>query len=400
MTILPDQKDYIQKHFEAMQNKIEFLSLLNYAKSILFGEKGEPFVIRQLNYYINTASKAASYQAFEIKKKNGGTRNILAPNQGLKAIQSCLSLILQEIYIVNAAAKGFVKGRSIVDNASIHIQQYYVFNIDLKDFFSSIDQARVWARLKMAPINLNSSTNRQELSNIIAKLCCHELEVERLNMEGEWEKQKKNVLPQGAPTSPVLSNLICEKLDKRLTGVARRFGLRYSRYADDITFSSLHHVYNNEGDFVREITRIINEQNFHIKETKTRMQGQGYRQEVTGLIVNERVNVPKRYTKELRKWLYLWENYGHDRAYLFFKQSYLNDKIRDNRFKPDMIKILAGKLDFLKMIRGAEDHMYKKLQQRFLALIPKTSSLSKVLDTWEELGIEKAMEEYYAHRTA
>lgn len=400
MNILPEEADYIRKNFEMIRDKDEFLSLLNYAKAILYGKDYKPFRIRQLNYYINTASKGNSYQTFQIKKKAGGTRTIFAPNEGLKAIQSCLSLILGTLYQANASATGFVRGRSIFDNAKIHVGQHYVFNIDLKDFFPSIDQARVWGRLKLAPFNLGEKNGRQILANIIAKLCCHEFDVERMDVSGEWKKEKRSVLPQGAPTSPVISNLICEKLDKRLVGIAKRFGLKYSRYADDITFSSLHYVYHRQGDFFKEVERVINDQNFHIKESKTRIQGEGYRQEVTGLVVNDKVNVRKRYVKELRKWLYLWETYGYEKTYVFFRISYLKDGRSNASSKPDMSKVMAGKLDFLKMIRGAQDPLYRKLLDRFQKLSPKHSALTIILDTWEKFGIEKAMEKFYEYRTA
>lgn len=100
--------------------------------------------------------------------------------------------------------------------------------------------------------------------------------------------------------------MICERLDIRLSGVAKRFGLKYSRYADDITFSSMHNVYQKDSEFLIEIARIITDQNFHIKESKTRLQKQGFRQEVTGLIVNDKPNVNKRYISQLRMWIYCW----------------------------------------------------------------------------------------------
>jgi hypothetical protein len=108
--------------------------------------------------------------------------------------------------------------------------------------------------------------------------------------------------------------------------VARRFGLKYSRYADDITFSSMHNVYQPESDFLKELQRIILEQGFHIKESKTRLQKDGYRKEVTGLLVNEKANVQQRYIKQLRMWLYYWERYGYERAAGLFLQEYIADK--------------------------------------------------------------------------
>jgi retron-type reverse transcriptase len=179
---------------------------------------------------------------FTIKKKSGQDRTIHSPIKGLKEFQKALNIILQCIHEPHEAATGFIVGKSIVDNAKIHVGQTYVYNIDLKDFFPSIDRSRVWGRLLIAPFNLGVSEEKRTIANFIATLCCTPMDVERFK-DNEWISLKTSVLPQGAPTSPTLTNIICERLDKRLTGVAMRFGLNYSRYADDITFSSKHNTY-------------------------------------------------------------------------------------------------------------------------------------------------------------
>ena len=129
---------------------------------------------------------------------SGAERVILAPAAGLKSIQKCLNLILQTIYVPHPAATGFVPRKSIVDNAKIHSGSLYVYNIDLKDFFPSIDQARVWGRLKHPPFNLNEKNGTLELANIIASLCCEKMDVERLDENKEWQSVARNVLPQGS----------------------------------------------------------------------------------------------------------------------------------------------------------------------------------------------------------
>jgi hypothetical protein len=365
---------------------------------------------------------------------------------------------------------GFVRNKSVVDNAQLHAGNLYVYNIDLKDFFPSVDQARVWKCLQLKPFNLNKAssvepeymkwedfkneywkseepvtflkgkgrmftktpygnlyvannfdeakdkyiilgssslktkdgeslegtlwlvnkipnTGRLDIANIIASLCCTEMQVERKNEKGEWEKVKRNVLPQGGPTSPVITNIVCQKLDYLLSGVAKRFGLKYSRYADDITFSSMHNVYQPESEFIKELHRIIAEQNFHIKESKTRLQKDGYRKEVTGLLVNEKANVQQRYIKQLRMWLYYWERYGYERASGFFLQQYIADKGHVKNGKPDMANVISGKLDYLKMVKGADNELYQKLKTRFENLTGKVASVSKNLIEIEEAEI-------------
>jgi RNA-directed DNA polymerase len=386
--------NHIKESYAAMSSKEDLLELLNYSKGIIYGEKAKPFELKQLNYY--SYGNNNKYSAFNILKKSGAERTIHAPVSGLKAIQKCLNLILQTIYEPHKAATGFVPNKSIVDNASVHKGSIYVYNIDLKDFFPSIDQARVWGRLQKPPFNLNKDNNRMPLANIIAALSCYEMEVERKNKQtGEWEKAVKNVLPQGAPTSPTITNIICERLDIRLSGVAKRFGLRYSRYADDITFSSMHNVFQKDAEFLKEIQRIITDQNFIIKESKTRLQKQGYRQEVTGLLVNDKVNVQQRYIKQLRMWLYLWEKYGYEKATTYFSQQYISDKGHTKKLPPVMQNVISGKLEYLKMVKGADNTLYKKLRYRFERLLSKNNQFDEILNTWEKEGIEKAMELYY-----
>ena len=454
--------DQIRTAFEKMQSREDLLHLLNEVKPLIYGEKAVPFELKQLTWYANPKLGGKRYTEFKIKKKSGAQRSIHSPVKGLKAIQKTLAYILHCVYEPHKAAMGFVRERSIVDNAKIHVGNRYVYNIDLKDFFPSIDQSRVWKCLQLKPIDLKDKVNytfpnnikdekiieslefvdnfeqtsyaiftdktkalvsikkgfkeingefhsifdnddthqilpgwglteingkpwivdendilgslsynlsRAGIADLIGKICCTELEVERKNQNGEWVKVLRNVIPQGAPTSPIISNIICQRLDYLLTGVAKKFGLKYSRYADDITFSSMHNVYQTEGEFLKELQRIIAEQGFHIKETKTRLQKDGYRKEVTGLLVNEKVNVQKRYIKQLRMWLYFWESYGYERASGFFLQQYIVEKGHIKNGKPDMTNVIAGKLDYLKMVKGADNELYLKLMNRFDKLI-------------------------------
>ena len=351
-----------------MQTKDDLLALLNSAKPLLYGPRTVRFEKRHINWYAGPKLNTKRYRQFTIKKRSGGDRTIHAPVKGLKAIQRTLAFILQCVFEPHKAATGFVKGRSIIDNAKVHIGNRYIYNIDLKDFFSTIDQARVWKCLQLRPFGLSndqkSTSQRLALANIVASLCCAEIEVERLNEQGKWTLVKRNVLPQGAPTSPVLSNVICQRLDYLLTAVAKRFGLQYTRYADDLTFSSMHDVYGEDQEFVKELRRIVTDQRFYIKASKTRLQKEGSRQEVTGLLVNKKINVQKGYIKELRMWLNYWERYGYKKVESFFvqHQSGAGEKA------PNMHSVIQGKLTFLKMVKGVGDTTYAKLKERYDAL--------------------------------
>jgi len=369
MKLNSDQLTYIYGAFHDMKSKEDLLELLNYSKRILYGENTIPFQIKVLTYYSNPTLAKKRYVNFTVKKKSGSDRQIHAPVKGLKVIQRSLNLILQTVFTPHPAAKGFAPGKSIVDNASLHAGSFYVYNIDLKDFFPSIDQARIWKCLQLKPFNLSRETNRIGLANIIASLCCSSMEVERLNEQGVIEKEVHNVLPQGAPTSPILTNVVCQKLDFLLSGVAKRFGLKYSRYADDITFSSMYNVFQQDSIFFQELNRIITEQGFSINKSKTRLQKQGYRQEVTGLIVNTKANVQKRYIKQLRSWLYLWETYGFEKAKTCFLNDYVGDKGHVISGQPRMENVIDGKLEYLKMVKGYNNDTYIKLHARFVELV-------------------------------
>lgn len=389
---------YIKQAFSNMKDKEDFLSLLNYCKPLIYGEKSIPFEMRQLNYHCNPKNNKNRYYSFNIRKKSGTLRTIHAPNKGLKALQKCLNVILQAVFEPHQAATGFIPGKSVVDNAKIHIGKNYVYNIDLKDFFPSIEKARVYSRLKFPPFRLDNE--RAKLANIIAGLCCQEMEVERL-ADGQWIKKPEFVLPQGAPTSPTLTNIICERLDRRLTGAAMKHGVSYSRYADDITFSSDHNTYQKDGEFLKEVAKIITGQNFIIKDEKTRLQKKGYRQEVTGLLVNRNVNVQRRYTKEIRMWLYYWEHFGYDRAYEFFLPRYKAEKGHVKKGKPNLENVLKGKLDYLKMVRGEDDLLYLKLRARFYKIREtfidqpdREKHITDVLNIFVKEGLDAAMSVY------
>ena len=469
--------DQIRTAFDKMQTKEDLLHVLNEAKPMVYGDKAVPFALKQLTWYANPKLGRKRYVEFKIKKKSGAERCINAPVKGLKALQKTLNFVLQCVYEPHNAAMGFVRDRSIVDNAQLHEGRLYVYNIDLKDFFPSVDQARVWKCLQLKPFNLNKQsspepkymkwevflkdymnaadeltfidfkaqtpygviyldknfdegqdkylliprnkkenqalkgpfklvnklpdTSRLDIANIIASLCCTEMEVERQNTSGEWEKTKRNVLPQGAPTSPIISNIICQRLDYLLSAVARRFGLKYSRYADDITFSSMHNVFQSDGEFLKELHRIIAEQNFHIKKSKTRLQKDGYRKEVTGLLVNEKANVQQRYIKQLRMWLYYWERYGYDRAAGFFMQQYSIDKENVMKGNPNMENVIAGKLEYLKMVKVGDNELYLKLKERFEKLTttdrkPKTISDGEIKTQTDTNQIKITLEVYEA----
>lgn len=270
-----------------------------------------------------------NYSIFFIDKKDGGKREILAPKKDLKIIQKKLSKILEECYIeiseknnkINFnSINGFITGKSIITNAKKHTNKRYVLNIDLKDFFPSITFNRIVGFLKKNKY----FKLEHDVAMLIAQIACH-----------------KGSLPQGSPSSPIISNLIMLSLDKEINILAKQHGLTYSRYADDITLSTNKKNFPNEiasGNGIewnihKKLETLINNYKFNINHKKIRMQYKTSRQEVTGIIVNKKVNVNRKYIRNVKAMLnksiinHSMENYE------YFKLS------------------LRGKIDFIYQVR-------------------------------------------------
>lgn len=374
-------KKQIVKQASLLKSKEDLLDLLNRIKRDEIEEMGidaskfHPFTMRHINYYCSPNNVFHRYRQFYIKKKSGGTRVITAPrNRSFMMMLQAVNKILKAIYTPSDYAMGFTEGRSVVSNATIHKGQNYVFNIDLKDFFPSVEQFRVWKRLQLKPFNFP-----KQIANIIAGLCSMRQTREIIDetKEHKNDKRYKYVLPQGSPVSPIITNMICDTLDRRLAGLAHRFGLCYSRYADDITFSSMHYVYAPNGKFRTELCRIISDQGFTLNEDKTRLQKVGARQEVTGIIVSKKLNVTKKYVRDIRNILYIWDRYGYTAAIAKFLPKYKAAKGHVKKGNPDLQNVIDGKLMYLKMIKGEEDSVYIKLYTKFQSLLNRDTSLDK-----------------------
>ena len=387
MKIEQEHIESLRKGFAELENKADLVHLLNLSKRVLYGEKCSDLRISSFSYYANPKFCKKRYKTFTVKKKSGADRTIHAPVRGLKSILRALNLVLQCVDKPHFAATGFVPEKSIADNARKHVGHHYVYNLDLKDFFHSFDRNRVKMGFMSAPFDLKGE--KEPLAFLLASLCTHPFEV-----DGEI----RTVLPQGSPTSPTLTNILCKKLDRRLNGLAKRFGATFTRYADDITFSSSHNFYSDE-KFTKELRRIIEvDQQLAINPKKTRLQKEAYRQEVTGLIVNEKVNVRRRYVKQIRMWLYYWEKYGYDRAERVFRKDYVMDKGHVKDHDSRFVMVLHGKLEFLKMVKGEGDGTYRGLKERFdilkqtgLKTVRHRFLMKDILSILEKQGLEAAL---------
>jgi RNA-directed DNA polymerase len=281
MTLDSNQKLIIAQDLRSAVTILDLAKVFN--KVIAFNYSGDEneqplFTEKSLKYYIYGKSMQ-SYQSFTIPKKSGGIRTILAPNNERKYLQKIINVCLQSLYTPYNQAHGFIPKRSIVTNAKVHTNKKYVYNIDLKDFFPSISYHRINAVLsKVKQFNLQA-----DIASILANVCCYE-----------------GHLPQGAPTSPTLSNFVCISLDVKLYKLSSKLNFTYTRYADDITISCNENIFSDE--FKSSIFDIIRQEGFEINPAKERLQlnnvlvdGQLIRQhqEVTGITVNTKTNVPK-----------------------------------------------------------------------------------------------------------
>ncbi|WP_210608073.1 retron St85 family RNA-directed DNA polymerase [Priestia flexa] len=289
-------------------------NLLNNQLPVIFDKKHlsllmgvEPSI---LGYYIFNSDNF--YKEYKIPKSNGDLRVLSAPSFNLKSIQRWILENILYNYQVSNNANGFVIGKSIRDNAEPHIGKEIVINIDIKDFFPSINFERIFY------LFYNSGYTK-EISYTFAKLLTY-----------------NKLLPQGSPASPYLANIICNRLDKRLSGLASKIKASYTRYADDITFSGEANIVN----YIKTLRNIIESENFSINENKLRIQKQNSMQEVTGLTVNNGVKVKRKYKKNLEQHIYYCKKYG---VYSHLEHTGAKDK---SYFK----EYLYGMASYIKMI--------------------------------------------------
>ena len=280
--------------FSEITSKDDFFKLLNIPK-------------RNMTYLLyNKQDKGTenSYNTFEIPKKSGGVRTIHAPNDELKFVQKRLASLLwrtqKKIWTERAVAKNkssaslkinqknvapnishaFEENKSIITNAKIHRNKKYVLNVDLANFFDSFHFGRVKGFFEKdrdfkVPV---------DVALVISQIVCY-----------------KGVLPQGAPTSPIITNMICRILDLRILKLAKKYRLDYTRYADDLTFSTnVKNFSDKYNAFLQELENEITRGGFKINSKKTRLQFDSSRQEVTGLVVNKKINVQRKYFKDTK----------------------------------------------------------------------------------------------------
>ncbi|MCC6131745.1 MAG: RNA-directed DNA polymerase [Acidobacteria bacterium] len=247
--------------------------------------------LRWLTYHRNAAA-LVHYHRFGIPKKSGGIRAISAPKASLAVAQRWILTRILSRLTPDDAAHGFVHGRSIVSNAAPHAGRRVVINMDMKDFFPTVTFRRVKGLFRRLGYN-------EPVAVLLALLCTEPPRVAaELGGKAYFIALSSRTLPQGACTSPAITNAVCHRLDRRLTGLAARHGFTYTRYADDLTFSG--DDATAVGRLLRSIQSIAGSEGFVPHPEKTRVMRRGERQEVTGVTVNDKVGVSRREVRELR----------------------------------------------------------------------------------------------------
>jgi RNA-directed DNA polymerase len=335
--------DDLKQHFLDLKEPEDVAKLLEVSHS-------------RLKYHIRSGPEDKRYIDFLIPKKSGKSRIISAPCTPLKILQRKLSQVLYSVYEPKSGAQGFIPGRSILTNAKRHEHKRFILNIDLKDFFHSIHFGRVQGIFMKPPYNLP-----KEVAVVLAKICCY-----------------SGRLPQGAPTSPIVSNMICARMDSELRKLAKEFKCTYyTRYADDITFSTTLSKFPPELAYIeksedtskliigQKLSSIIQGNGFEINQDKVRLQHKSQHQEVTGLTVNQFPNVKRSFVREISSMLHIWDKFGLSSAeekYREKRQNYLSESgYTLPKFKevPSFKEVLRGKINFLGMVRGKDNKIFQ-----------------------------------------
>ncbi|MBA4496090.1 reverse transcriptase domain-containing protein [Paenactinomyces guangxiensis] len=286
--------------------------------------------LKWLTYHRDTAT-ICHYHRFTIPKKSGGMREISAPKPKLRRAQEWVKTHILGGSEVHPSAYGFIPGRSTVDNAKCHLKRAAVIKMDLKDFFPSITFWRVKGLFQSFGYSAAIST--------LLALLCTEPPRKQVQFDGKFyyvaigERQ----LPQGACTSPGITNLLCRRLDLRLTGLGEANGFTYSRYADDLTFSCDEEGLPQMGGVINTARHIIRFEGFRVNEEKTRVLRSSRRQKVTGIVLNEKVNISRKELRAFRALLHNVEKTGPEKQNIYHH--------------PDFWGYIKGYASYIRMVR-------------------------------------------------
>lgn len=307
-------KSYLESRRVQDDIREQYLSyikiLLNKNVPIIFNFDHLSLLLGRTRHYLASVVNSPDnhYREFKIKKRSGGFRKITSPFPALLEMQYWIYNNILKTIPVHSSAHGFTHKKSIITNSKIHAGEKHLLKLDLKDYFPSIKINRIIQIFKeLGYPNI--------IAFYLAQICCYD-----------------GCLPQGAPTSPILSNIVARRIDKRLIHLAKKFNLKYTRYADDLTFSgSVISV-----AFISYVNDIIVDEGFTVNESKTRLYQQKSKRIVTGISVIENdIKIPRIYKRDLKLELYYIFKFG-------LKSHMAKNKIR----KANYLFVMLGKVNF------------------------------------------------------
>lgn len=246
----------------------------------------------ELNNILYAGNRSRFYKVKMIPKASGGERKLHAISGELKSLQRMALDKLQTDYPPSPRAHGFVPERSIITNARHHTNKKLVIKLDLLDFFPTIHYGRVVGMFQKHPFSFG-----YEVAKTLAQISC-------------LSQEEAGILPQGGAMSPYIANVICRRMDKRLASVARNHRCNFTRYADDLTFSTNDVRRLEIPQLITEVSGIVESEGFKVNSEKTRVLRPSDRQIVTGIVVNDGLNVPRKYINSLRAILHNMEKEG------------------------------------------------------------------------------------------
>lgn len=252
---------------------------------------------------ICTSNRISEYKRFKLRKKRGGFRVIQTPTDELKYLQKWILVNILENVPSHTSCKGFDKTKSIKQNAEVHLKKESILKIDLLRFYDSINERRVYGVFKHMGYHSNLAVSLSKICTIVPdEQFLNSFKKKELELKNLIIKKAEGILPQGAPSSPKLSNLISISIDNRLSKLAHKYELAYSRYADDITFSGNIVVLKKVKS---TIYRIIEDENLFVNYSKTKLLIKGNPFFVTGLSVNnDHVTIPKKRKTDIEHHLF------------------------------------------------------------------------------------------------
>lgn len=307
--------------------------------------------LKTLRYllYNRKVSRISHYHTFEIPKKTGGKRLIAAPKKKLKALQRWVLAHILEGFALADQVHGFRQAHSIQTNALPHVGKDVVINLDLQNFFPTISYARVKG--------LFGSFGYSEQFATLFALICTQAETETVVLDGitYYVQQGNRFLPQGSPASPMISNLIAYKMDRRLQGLAAHYQFTYTRYADDLTFSATANANASISSLLRYVRQVVQEEGFVVHPNKTHVMRQGSQQKVTGLVVNQKTNIERSQLRRFRALMHQLETNGWNNELQWGKAKHL-------------VHAIEGYIHFVHMVNPQKAAVFKEQFQKIVRL--------------------------------